>query len=105
MVFTIVGLVIAAGLVVLVLVRSHESSSPLKTVESFKMGLEKISPEGETAPRPPGAGAERPRGVRAERSRDAGTERPGPTAPRSNEASTDLDESPNETSRSSAESA
>jgi hypothetical protein len=44
-VFIIIGFVIAAALVVALVARNRESSSPLKTVESFKVGLEKISPQ------------------------------------------------------------
>lgn len=76
MVFIIVGVVIAALLIVAVLARSRESNSPLKTVESFKVGLEKISPQGE----PPVT--EGPRGLRgsagpgvADTSTSAGPER------------------------------
>jgi hypothetical protein len=47
MIYMVIGLVIAAALVVVVLARSHESSSPLKTVSDFKTGLEKISPDRE----------------------------------------------------------
>ena len=61
MLFIIIGLVIAAALIVIFIARGHESSSPLKTVESFKVGLEKISPEDEriSSPAPRGeAGAD-----------------------------------------------
>lgn len=66
MLYIVIGLVVAAILVAVVVVRSREPTSPLKTVSEFRTGLEKISPQAGAAAQPPG-GAQQDAATASER--------------------------------------